>query len=87
MNCPAIWMTASLACRQEIDIFMQLDDENLKPSVYYLMFVTEIHTLHTYFGIKLIERILIAHNIAAKNMLSIEHIKRLFRALHKRPGH
>ncbi len=47
MNCPAIWMTASLACRQEIDIFMQLDDENLKPSVYYLMFVMEIHTLHT----------------------------------------
>ncbi len=50
-----------------------------------LTFVMEIYTLQTYLGIKLIEMSLIAHSLA-RNMLSIEHIKHLFRAIVQAPA-
>ncbi len=46
----------------------------------------EIHILQTYLGIKMIERTLITHSLAGKNMLWIMHVKRLLRALQKYLG-
>ncbi len=52
-----------------------MDDTNIKPGVDSLMFAIESHTLQTFGGIKLIERTLIAHSLAGKNILLIKHIK------------
>ncbi len=56
-------------------MFIQLDNQNVKPGVDSLMFVMEIHTLQTYLGTELIERIFIACSLAGKNTVSIKHIK------------
>ncbi len=51
-----------------------MDDQNIKPGVDSLTVAMEIHTLETYQGIKLIERTLIVHNLAGKNMLWIKQV-------------
>ncbi len=70
----------SLTSRQELDLLMQPDDQNIKPGVDSLTFVMAIHTLQTYLGVKLIKKTLKAHSLAGKNTLLINHIKCLFRA-------
>ncbi len=56
----------SLVRRQEIDMWMQQDNQNVKPSMDSLMFAMEIHTIQNYLGIKFIERTLIAHSLACR---------------------
>ncbi len=58
-----------------------MDDQNVEPGVDSLMFVMENHTLLTYLRIKLIERTLVAHSLACKNMLLIKHVKHVFRVI------
>ncbi len=58
-----------------------MDDQYAKASVDSLIFVPKSHTLQTYLGIKLIEKILITHSLAGKTMLLIKHIKCLFRVV------
>ncbi len=63
-----------------------MDDQNVKTGVDSLIFVLEIHTLQTYLGMELIKRTLISHSLAAKNTLSINFFKCLFRAITQVPG-
>ncbi len=52
-----------------------MNDKNVKAGVDSLKFMIEIHT---YLGIKLTERTLIAHSLADKHMLLIKHVKSFF---------
>ncbi len=61
-NCPI------LACGQQNDLLMQLDEQNVKYRVNSLTFAMETNTLQRYLKIQLTERTLIACSLAGKNM-------------------